>query len=57
MLNTLVVLVLLAGAAYGLWTLWKSGWDVKKAGAALIAAGAAAWLWLSDSISSLTSGM
>jgi hypothetical protein len=57
MLNTLVVLVLLAVAAWGLWTLWQSGCDVKKAGAALVAAGAAAWLWLSDSITSLTSGM
>lgn len=57
MLNTLVVLILLAGAAWGLWTLWKSGWDYKKAAAALIAAGAAAWVWIHDSITALMSGM
>ena len=57
MLNTLGVLVLLAVVAWGLWTLWKNGWDVKKAGAAIVAAGAAAWLWIHDSISALMSGM
>lgn len=55
MLNTLVVLILLAVVAWGLWTLWKSGWDVKKAGAALVAAAAAAWLWIHDSLSALIS--
>jgi predicted negative regulator of RcsB-dependent stress response len=57
MLNTLVVLVLLAAVLWVGWTLWQNGWDVKKAGAALVAAAAAAWLWLSESITSLTSGM
>ena len=57
MLNTIVVLLLLAIAAWGLWTLWQSGWDVKKAGAAIAAAAGAWWLWVSDSITSLTSGM
>lgn len=57
MLNTLVVLVLLVVVAWGLWTLWKNGWDLKKAAAALVAAGAAAWLWIHDSITALTSGL
>jgi len=57
MLNTIIVLVLIAAVLWGVYSLWQNGWDVKKAGAALIAAGAAAWLWLSDSVSSLTSGM
>lgn len=57
MLNTIVVLLLVAGVAYGLWTLWKNGWDIKKAAAAIIAAGGAAWLWVHDSITSLTSGL
>jgi predicted negative regulator of RcsB-dependent stress response len=57
MLNLIVVLVLLAVVAWVGWTLWQNGWDVKKAGAAIVAAGAAAWLWLNDSITSLTSGM
>lgn len=57
MLNTLVVLVLVAAVLWVVWTLWKNGWDMKKAGAALVAAVAAWWLWVSDSITSLTSGM
>lgn len=57
MLNTIVVLVLLAAIVWVGWTLWQNGWDVKKAGAALVAAAAAAWLWISDSVTSLTSGM
>ena len=39
------------------WTLWQNGWDVKKAGAAIVAAGAAVWLWVSDSLTSLTAGL
>jgi uncharacterized ion transporter superfamily protein YfcC len=57
MLNTLVVLILVAAVLWVVWTLWQNGWDIKKAGAALLAAAAAAWLWVSDSITSLTSGM
>ena len=57
MLNTIVVLVLLAVVLWVGWTLWQNGWDVKKAGTALLAAAGAAWLWISDSLSSLTSGM
>jgi hypothetical protein len=57
MLNTLVVLILVAAVLWIGWTLWQNGWDVKKAGTALVAAAAAAWLWVSDSITSLTSGM
>jgi predicted negative regulator of RcsB-dependent stress response len=57
MSNLIVVLVLLAVVAWVGWTLWQNGWDVKKAGAAIVAAGAAAWLWLNDSITSLTSGL
>jgi hypothetical protein len=57
MLNTIVVLLLLAVVAWGLWTLWESGWDLKKAGAAIVAAAAAWWVWVHDSVSSLVSGM
>ena len=57
MLNTIVVLILAAVVIWVGWTLWQNGWDIKKAGAAIVAAGAAAWLWVSDSITSLTSGM
>ena len=57
MLNTIVVLILVAAVVWVGWTLWKNGWDVKKAGAALVAAAAAAWLWVSDSLTSLTSGL
>ena len=57
MLNTIVVLLLLAVVVWGLWTLWQSGWDVKKAGAAIVAAAAAWWVWAHDSVSSLVSGM
>lgn len=57
MLNTIIVLVLIAAVLWGVYSLWQNGWDVKKAGAAIVAAVAAAWLWLSDSVSSLTGGM
>jgi predicted negative regulator of RcsB-dependent stress response len=57
MLNTIVVLVLLAAVLWVGWTLWKNGWDLKKAGAALVAAAAAAWLWVHDSLTALTSGL
>lgn len=57
MLNTIVVLLLLAVVAWGLWTLWENGWDLKKAGAAIVAAAAAWWVWVHDSVSSLVSGM
>jgi uncharacterized ion transporter superfamily protein YfcC len=57
MLNTIVVLVLVAAVLWVLWTLWQNGWDLKKAGAALVAAAVAAWLWVSDSLTALTSGL
>ena len=57
MLNTLVVLVLVAAVLWVLWICWKSGWDVKKVGAAIVAAAAAWWVWIHDSVSSLISGM
>jgi hypothetical protein len=57
MLNTLVVLVLLAAVLWVGWTLWKNGWDLKKAGTAIAAAAVAAWLWVSDFLTALTSGL
>ena len=57
MLNTLVVLVLVAAVLWVLWTCWKSGWDIKKVGAAIVAAAAAWWVWIHDSVSSLVSGL
>jgi hypothetical protein len=57
MLNTIVVLGLVAVVLWVLWTLWQNGWDVKRAAAALVAAVAAAWLWLHDSLAGLTAGM
>ena len=57
MLNTIVVLLLLAVVVWGLWTLWENGWDLKKGGAAIVAAAAAWWVWAHDSVSSLMSGM
>ena len=57
MLNTVVLLALLAVVLWVGWTLWQNGWDWKKAVAAIVAAGAAAWLWVQDSITSLTSGL
>ena len=57
MLNTIVVLGLIAVVLWVGWTLWQNGWDVKKAAAAVVAAAAAAWLWLHDSLTALTSGM
>ncbi len=57
MLNTLVILVLVAVVLWVGWTLWQNGWDIKKAGTALIAAALAAWLWVSDLFTALTSGL
>jgi len=57
MLNTIVVLVLVAAVLWVGWTLWQNGWDIKKAAAALVAAAAAAWLWVSDFLTALTSGL
>jgi hypothetical protein len=57
MLNTLVILVLIAVVLWVGWTLWQNGWDFKKAGTALIAAALAAWLWVSDLFTALTSGL
>lgn len=57
MLNTIVVLLLVLGILWVLWDLWKNGWDLKKTGAGIIAAIAAVWMWLHDSLTSLTSGM
>lgn len=57
MLNTIVVLILVAAVLWIGWTLWQNGWDMKKAGAAIVAAGAAWWLWMNDALSSLMGGM
>ena len=57
MINTIVVLLLVAVVAWVIWETWKNGWDVKKVISAVIAAGAAMWLWLNDTITSLTAGM
>ena len=57
MLNTIVVLLLVAAVVWVIWETWKNGWDVKKGIRAVIAAGAAFWLWANDTITSLTAGM
>lgn len=57
MLNTIVVAILALAVLWVLWNLWQNGWDLKKAGAAIVAAAAAAWLWVSDSLTALTGGM
>jgi len=57
MLNTIVVLVLVAAVLWVLWNLWQNGWDVKKAIGAVVAAGAAWWVWAHDAVTSLTSGL
>jgi hypothetical protein len=57
MLNTIVVLVLVAAVLWVLWNLWQNGWDLKKAGTAIAAAAVAAWLWVSDFLTALTSGL
>lgn len=57
MLNTIVVLLLVAVVAWVIWETWKNGWDVKKGISAVIAAAAAFWLWANDTITSLTAGM
>lgn len=57
MLNTIVVLVLVAAILWVLWEMWNNGWDMKKGIAAIVAAAAAAWMWVHDSITALTSGM
>lgn len=57
MLNTLVVLILVVAVLWVLWTGWKSGWDMKKVGAAIVGAAAAWWVWMHDTVSSLMSAM
>lgn len=57
MLNTLVILVLIAAALWVLWEIYKNGWDVKKGLSAIIAVLVAWWLWVSDSITTLIGGM
>ena len=57
MLGTLVALVLVAVVLYVGWTLWKNGWDWRKAAAAIVAAAAAVWLWLEGAVNSITSGL
>ncbi len=57
MLNTIVVLILVAAVLWVGWTLWQNGWDVKKAAAAVVAAAAAWWVWAHDTVTSLTSGL
>lgn len=57
MLNTIVVLVLVAAVLWAGWALWQNGWDLKKAAAAVVAAAAAWWVWAHDAITSLTAGL
>ena len=57
MLNTLVVLMLIAAVLGVVWETWKNGWDLKKGGAAVLAAAAAWWVWAHDSVSALMGGM
>lgn len=57
MLSTILTLVLVAVVLWVGWTLWQNGWDLKKAGAAIVAAIMAVWLWLGESVNSLIGGM
>ncbi len=57
MLNTIVILVLVAAALWVLWETYKNGWDVKKGISAIVAVLAAWWIWMHDSVSTLLSGM
>jgi hypothetical protein len=57
MLDTLVVLVLVVAVLWVLWEMWQNGWDLKKGGAAILAAIAAWWVWIHDSVTSIVSGM
>lgn len=57
MLNTIVVLVLVAAVLWVGWTMWQNGWDMKKGAAAIVAAVAAWWMWMNDALTSLMSGM
>lgn len=57
MLNTIVVLILVAAVLWVLWESWKNGWDMKKAAGAIVAALAAWWVWMHDSVSALLGGM
>lgn len=57
MLNTIVVLVLAAFVLWMGWMLWQNGWDMKKAGAGIVAALAAWWMWVNDALTSMMSGM
>ncbi len=57
MLNTIVILVLVAAALWVLWETYKNGWDVKKGIGAIVAVLAAWWIWMHDSVSALLGGM
>ena len=57
MLNTIVVLILVALVLWALWNLWQNGWDIKRGAGAIVAAVVAWWLWVHDSITALMSGM
>lgn len=57
MLSTILSLALVAIVLWVVWTLWQNGWDVKKAGAAIVAVAMAAWLWLGESVNSLIGSM
>ena len=57
MLGTLVALALIAVVLYVGWTLWKNGWDWRKAAAAIVAAATAVWLWIEGAVTSVTSGL
>jgi predicted negative regulator of RcsB-dependent stress response len=49
MVQTIIVLVLIALGAYVAWKSWTpEGWDWKQGVAALVALGAAAMAWASD---------
>jgi hypothetical protein len=57
MLNTIVILVLVAAALWVLWEIYKNGWDVKKGIGAVVAVLAAWWVWMHDTVTNALNGM